>query len=350
MTKGVIWPLRSLCLYPYHSRARPENVSSESILPACAATLETLFWTAYPEPANPSELTFPRLRELEFLEHGGNHLHLDALLRAPLVVLSLRGANGAIGEILAKRGCISTLRTFVYCDSYAPTEVLLPFLRENSHITHLSLPKNAPDTDWGQILPVLGDSFARLKTLRFGIPESRVPLSALQAISNTTSLEKLCMYGKSTHELLQYTPRWLIDHDAMRTHFCKLRQLRKLYYIDDTYRPIHTDFDPIDESTFDYYDSRWPGIDHITSLQIEELSYCDILWERQHYERMEEQANLYGEVMPQLKFLYIGHYSMVSKRVGDEMVFDAKIRHREKISEDALLGEFGWKGRKQFWG
>lgn len=288
------WPLRTLILslrVPTHwAQDDPETtVPDLSLLSLCASTLETLFWMC---PCTGgfdiSGLSFPKLRHLDLATAAANELPLQALFDAPLKALVLRskpdGPNDAIMRALLKQGSIETLRELVWTNYTPVHSQLVPFLKENSQITKLSMAGRASKDFLGVVLPVL-NQFTKLKSLRLGSMENKLPESFVEAISKITSLEQLCLSGTTAAPATsldpvwhRQRPEWYVDHASMRSHLCNLRHLRILAIINDTYLPMHNDFGSVvDANEFSYYESRWPGMDFLNSLEIGDVKRYDLL-------------------------------------------------------------------------
>lgn len=367
------WPLRTLILAPGNwpidnTRTIAPNASMLSL---CASTLETLFWMSYCQGSfDSSDLSFPKLRHLDLVVAGGDNLPLSALFDAPLAALVVRptptGTNDAMRALL-KRGSMDTLREMIWA-SYTPTHSLLvPFLKENSQITKLSFAGQASNEFLGTVLPVLVNLFTNLTSLRLGSMGSKVPDSAFETISKIASLEQLCLSGSSAPPTLspdpmwpsyRERPEWHVDHASLRAHLCNLRHLRILAIINDTYRPIHNDFGSVVDSTdFNYYDSKWPGMDFLSALDIGDVKRYDLLFEKQHRERMIEEANIYAKAMPKLNWMYVGQYQMSVKGVGDARVATTFTEEgwppryeRRSLPDRFLERTFGWEGSWKCWG
>ncbi|KAL8806595.1 MAG: hypothetical protein Q9182_001242 [Xanthomendoza sp. 2 TL-2023] len=337
------WPLQTLYLdisplYVEHHLDLSKFFAS--LFRLCSPTLKSLTWfnrVAAPSIAfdkfGPTPV-FPLLRQLRLEDiHFADAAIFHELVHDKLVSLEVdtRLAQG----FFDRRGRIPGLQTFVWSAFQPKDTESQTFLQLNSHISKLKLSYSTPASLLhDRILPLLAESFTNLKSLSLVWDEKEKDISvrALDLISRLSTLEQLHLSAGNQD---WRRPNWHIDHDKMRHHLSKLPYLKKLALSYDSYS------NGIFGSCELYYTESWP------TLGDRDLRSDHAQFEKDHRDRMQQEAARYIEVMPSLDWLYIGQIPMAIHREqrlekNGEMVeplTSERVEPREYLTE-----MFGWPG------
>lgn len=324
------WPLRSLHLelFPALS-AKMVSLRSltMSILSLCAPTLEILKWKGSPLSSGDSysfaslrsTISFPSLRRLTLnMINLSDSSVLSALLGPITKVRELETnieSGAVVKDFFAGRGNIQTLETLC-----SPLLESLDFLRANPQLSKLMMKRPiSPDSPVTQLL---SESFHGLSSLSLAWKGVTIPNLALEQIS---TLHSLCQLQISTGEQFGWRHDWFVDHGTIRSHFCKLKNLRKLALSRDTYRTTtDSGFDR------DYYhglsllprddneQTVWDSIMHQSDTYFadrerspnEEFDapnrWLERAFTKVHSMRMQEEASKYAGSVPSLDWIYVG--------------------------------------------
>ncbi|KAH8742503.1 hypothetical protein F5883DRAFT_596203 [Diaporthe sp. PMI_573] len=303
---------------------------STSILRLCAPTLEALKWCLphdrlKPIPFDPELLEFPRLRILNL----GSRMKLEKRLAKALISSHLSGltintqTDPVISQRLDEIGYMQSLEKFEWNSWMLQETQPLDFLSRNTHLTGFTvgLPASPGFLD-NRVVPLLASSFCRLKSLDLCWGGTSIPESSIIAISAIASLEHLKLDATDPAHL-EY---WPINHVLMRTHLCRLRNLKKLAFYNDTYTPRNPAL-----TEEDYYAIRRPqnGDYEVAqcrldvdgdSLRAAIRSLPDsVVWELSHRNRMLTEAEKYAAIMPSLEWVYFGQIPMGFKLQSDRI-------------------------------
>lgn len=208
------------------------------------------------------------------------------------------------------RGTIRSLEALDFVAWGNDTEPLLRFLEANTQLSMLSLQQ--PDWDEyypavfleEELLPLLSHSFWKLTSLSLYWEEPLISESALEIISSLTSLEQIHLSAGKPPMSQPYFP---INHNVMRKHLQKIALLKKIAFSNDAYS---SGLDGSHDRY--YYDKVLPeGEPTVTDRGARE----DI-WEQSHLARMLEEAHGYGQLMPQLEWLFFGQIQMGFEKNG----------------------------------
>lgn len=294
---------------------------STSILQLCAPTLEALKWrlshdTLEPIPFNPGLVDFHRLRVLEL----GSNMKFEknlakTLIRSRLSELTINTqTDPVIQKCLDEIGCMQSLKMFVWNSWKLQETQSLDFLHHNTQLKKLAIPLPAsPGFLDKRVVPLLASSFGCLKSLCLYWADTSIPESSIKAVSEIASLEQLELGAMNTANL----DYWPISHVLMRAHLCRLRNLRKLAYSNDTYTPLHPDL-----TAEDYYAIRRPHSSDYEAAQLRlDLDGGTLgpiiksvpdhaIWELSHRNRMLAEAEKYAAIMPNLEWVYFGQLPM----------------------------------------
>ncbi|KAH7230279.1 hypothetical protein BKA59DRAFT_428773, partial [Fusarium tricinctum] len=358
------WPIRSLSLNiqlafakvrEHHqggnSVTHPLTNFFSTLFQLCSPTLESLTWSYmeftrnYSTPVSIGSIItlFPRLRHLQLAWIKLDEIAISSFFASPLKSLDLTG------EIVASAGTLC-------CESFRDLESLvipdLPreasackgiadFMTYRKGIHRLYI--NEHDEAFGNsahldryILPALDSpdwSNLRSLSLAWGMStvgqlpniqyKAQVPAGALEIIGRILSLEQLslCSGRRSGRQ-----HQWAVDHDELCYHFSRLKGLKRLVLVRDTY------LTPGDEINFEqYYELRLisakemidankrPELDENDKTQIEDTDEEDdpqkYIWERAHRNRMLEQAEKYAAILPKLEWMFCGQRPMSFTKV-----------------------------------
>ncbi|KAL9107662.1 MAG: hypothetical protein Q9227_007469 [Pyrenula ochraceoflavens] len=128
------------------------------------------------------------------------------------------------------------------------------------------------------------------------------------AIGAITSLEQLKLDATDL-ATLNYSP---INHVLMRTQLRRLRSLKELAFVSDTYTPIHraltedVHYAIRSAQKGDYEAAQLrPDLDGDLRVAIKSMSDADV-WELSHRNRMLVVAEKNAAIMPSLEWAYLG--------------------------------------------
>jgi len=320
--KDLRWPLQTLHMNIYPSSDKWGKIStsplSTSILRLCAHTLRdlTLENMNRKDPlvfVDQNSIPVPRFPNLRNLALGSGVLIVDTSTLDSLVHDDLRtldidaGSDSVIHDFVRQRGRIPALETL----TWEPADHPIDFLRANSHLTKLALPRPIPTTLLEtKLLPLFSESFTKLKSLSLIWEDTSISEISLEMVASLRTLEHLhlssgCQYG--------WIYDWLIDHQVMRKHLSKLSLLRRLAFSRDTYV---SDKRWISRNQY-YVDYLLPSED-----MPQDPDYNNKEWEDQHKERILKEANHYVKEMANLEWLYFGQIPM---QVAESQVTGCRI-------------------------
>ncbi|RSL94609.1 hypothetical protein CDV31_014239 [Fusarium ambrosium] len=348
------WPIRSLDLqftlstdYSFGNHNVTDQMSQffTSLFRLCSPTLESLRWSFmenYPISFGNHVMSFPHLRELQFDTIQLGSLEILSFFSCPLRSLHLQFADiisPALPQIHQRH--LRDLKAFAL--PHLPTnseqcEEIVHFITQHSHLEKLLIHEFCAATDEHahldrHIIPALAsNSFSNLRSLslawgggRFGNSDYphdvHIPKQALLTIGNLVSLEQLCLCAGFT---AGQQCQWAVDHAELVTCLGKLKKLKKLALVRDTY--------PIPGGTIDselYYESfivtqamiedseLRPELDDEESdeddeMEIDDDNYEGTMemrwWNRAHRNHMLDHAEKYAAVLPELEWMLCGKW------------------------------------------
>lgn len=332
--KRCHWPLRSLHLelcwhFPSRSGSRESVLPlSTSILSLCAPTLETLTWIgdmgsedACSFASNDHQCHFPRLRRLKLSRIKFSDLSiLNSFLGIGTRIreLAIDVEGGEIEKnFFADRGRIETLETLYSCA--AKSIESLDFLQANSQLSKLTVDSPLPPSflDYTSFRPLLPGSFHNLTSLSLVWEGTSISDCALELISTLQRLQQLHL---SAGRQFGWRHDWRIDHEAIRLHLSKLRELRRLAFSRDSY----CDNPGIDIENYysgmtlvlrDAGESAIGEDVRASEAEIEdedatEAERCKAVFDKIHCLRMVKEANQYVHSLPRLSWIYVGKVPM----------------------------------------
>lgn len=336
------WPLRNLHLEIIPAMSDIDlDVSGLciSMLCVCAPSLQSLTWaTCSPNPIHTDRLgpspRFPSLRHLRL-----THLDLvDVCYLQELVNDELSSLDcdtelsSACSKFFAGRGRVPALKTFVWNSFKLPELQSLAFLEANPQILKLRLPNATPATLLGnRLLPLLTQSFSQLTSLSLVWDDLNIPSQALEHISQITTLEQLHL---SAGFQIGWRHDWLIDHQIMQRHLCRLPLLKRLAFSRDSYS------NGLSATSNRYY------VDKVRRLEdVLNENYTEETFEEEHRQLMLQVADGYVQEMSQLEWLYCGQIPMAVDQFLEKGRRIARPLTTSRDSCWTLLREiFGWKG------
>ncbi|RSL99900.1 hypothetical protein CEP52_009430 [Fusarium oligoseptatum] len=308
-----------------------------SLFRLCSPTLESLRWSFMedcPISFGNDVMSFPHLRELQLDNIQLGSLEILSLFSSPLRSLYLQFldiVSPALPQIHHRH--LRDLKAFTLL--YLPgdseqCEEVAHFITQHSHLEKLLIHEACGATGEPaqldrHIIPALAShSFSNLRSLSLawggGMFEDapyphdvHIPKQALLTIGNLVSLEQLCLCAGLT---IGRECQWVVDHDELVACLGKLKKLRKLALLQDTY-PIAGGAIGIDSEL--YYESfivtqnmvedsqLRPGLD----LEEPEYAYETIemqCWHRGHRNRMLDHAEKYAAVLPELEWMLCGKW------------------------------------------
>lgn len=316
-----------------------ENTIFESIFKLCGPTLESLTWHYQPNRARkPLSIDldkdlFPNLRHLRLKDcWGADDKVVEALLSCPLRSLEPRDSNS---ELLFKREPYRDLENLVLheADDY---ERVTDWILGHNQLQKLYLTqcRSKETTNFDHLLLGMG-AFSNMRSLlivwhqdsRSNDFDFKISHNALRAISEMKGLEQLalgCFTGDNAVLEWEYfnddnpeihLPQWNVDHDILRTHLSGLKNLKKLAFYGDTYKP--TDKHPHHEFYYtrpiapgdDWADVRaatQPGSDYLDVVESDAYKNVPSAQERTHLLRMVKHANAWSQGLPQLEWIVCG--------------------------------------------
>ncbi|KAF5670487.1 hypothetical protein FHETE_4394 [Fusarium heterosporum] len=364
------WPLRSLDIQARtiftriggHNdsddpKPRPASEFFKSLFQLCGPTLESLSWNVPDSRCTNGrhlslDLTpasFPCLRHLR-LYGDINSLDKQAMasiLGGPLKSLALPSEFFERFEATTRAiGPYRDLETLVIERIYN-IKAVADFVRKHSGLQKLYLTQHhrLTDDDPGfdtVFVPVLGGNhFSNLRSLLLiwgsndqeGEPNYTFDISpnSLATICELTSLEQLALgcdvpireEGDLDEEIegegwTVDFHQWLIDHERLRVHLQKLKNLKRLAFIGDTYQQRDADGNTLVPGC--YYDQCIVTRDDIVearnnpdlALYAMDTSADDetAIWEHSHLSRMIKHAASYLKVLPKLEWMLCGKRPM----------------------------------------
>ena len=253
---------------------RRASLTRSSLLCLSAPTLERLSWSGMARGGDfhlPASLvpTFSRLRELRlsfigfesFNDPGYYMALIPKLSRDRMRILEVNPDRTAAAiQFFGTRGKIWSLEAFIWPRPPGPNESEpfqnasggIEFLEANSHITKLQLAwETHPLFLHNHILPLVTNSFDRLKSLSLIWASNDIPSSSLQMLGQIATLEQLhisagCQMG--------WRHSWLINHRVVRKALQPLQQLKVFAISRDSYNPGLTREAFTDEAFQEYID------------------------------------------------------------------------------------------------
>ncbi|KAH7394519.1 hypothetical protein BKA66DRAFT_456598 [Pyrenochaeta sp. MPI-SDFR-AT-0127] len=212
-------------------------------------------------------------------------------------------------------GRLPHLETLVWRFS-SREDVDMKFLSDNCHIRKLMVHGPVNSRVLGnQLLPTLSRSFRYLTSLSLFWDDFTVSQQSLNLISTLTSLEQLRLGALTSSG---WDCEWVIDHYAIQTALRPLIRLRKLALNRDTYEVYHDlgygDVDPVH-----YYEMQRPRSYQVLLRVAYEETDADRLlfdeflkekWEEQHRQDMLCIASQYGDIFPELEWIFLGQLPM----------------------------------------
>ncbi|KAH6603460.1 hypothetical protein Trco_008235 [Trichoderma cornu-damae] len=346
----------------------------ETLLQRCAPTLESLSWRHLSMTPVKIRISlgshppaFPRLQYLRLVYVSLHRLAFSALLAPTLrhLELPLTGLDGLEGCLTASRP-LPDLESLVVSMLPLKSQACVPvarFIRRHKHVRKLLVHDYEAAHDDGNhldpfIIPILaGGGFDNLCCLSLGwgadpgvpgrLPLALIPETALKTLGAIVSLERLslrvgCGFG--------WKHQWLIDHNALQRHLKRLRRLKMLALVRDTYF-ILSDLDLDLTHAVRYYSRRFIGEEELAAAEAREHLDVDVTpadikedddggshgegwtWEKAHRNRMLTQAEEYAAVFPELEFVYCGQRPMGFRRDAESPVAGREAipltRHRD---------------------
>lgn len=315
LPKGLVngvWPLRTLHLEIYWGFWGSSDGSiakiCSSMLRACSPTLESLTWRSMrygneksktlTEYQHDSQLQFPSLRQLDIEQAPPASLMLRNLLSSPL-----RGLHAKTKQC-ESLGTIESLETFAWGTYGLEADDPLEFLRNNTQLTKLWLSSPAsPVFLESNLLPLIAQSFSRLRSLSLIWDEKFIPEEPLRFIGTLESLEQLCL---SAGNWAGWRRDWKINHKTMRKQLASLTNLKKLAFARDSYSQPGS-WIPIES----YYEACIPwDLDFNSITDYADQRSTKAIFEYQHRKFILGEANKYLRVLPTLEWLYFGQIPM----------------------------------------
>jgi hypothetical protein len=366
------WPLRTLHMEVDWRKKKVSDVllGSEmsplctSLLRQCASSVETLMWSSNktsqikedPQSFATDTFDFPHFPKLTVLEirevNFPESSVFDALLASPLSVLVTNHEVGSnVEDSLVKRGCIKSLKTFVWRPFKVPHGCSFDFLQANPQISKLNfISPIPPDVLESQLLPLLCKSFEALTSLSLTWKGNSIPEAALDIISGLHTLEQLHL---SSGTPAGWRRDWAIDHDSMRNHLSQLPHLRRIAFSRDTYRLVPSD-DPSQGTYYTQTNRLIPEIvrelesmgDHNVDF-VNLNQYVATRWEEKHRDRMNAEADKYALSMPKLEWIFMGQYpiSITESHGSTGVTRHAQILTEKRSDKITFLRRmFGWDG------
>lgn len=366
------WPLRTLHLELIWrirggTRGRTAPLCA-SILRLCAPTLESLIWDSVlsrdeedvQSLAGQELPCFGRLRELKlkgvrFSDPSNLNLLMFPQPQSRLQVLEMDADRDPLeAQFLESCGAIPSLETFIWNAFQLADDHPLLFLRCNPQLSKLSLPDAlSPTLLDAKILPMLSQSFKRLRSLSLAWKSVSISNSALEIIGTLHTLEQLHL---SAGYQFGWRHDWLIKHEEMRKYLRPLHNLRKIAFSRDSYKGRW-------DSGQNYYSIRIPlpdvapenpeeleelreledlqdlqdleGVAAVEADQISEIS--EKIWERQHRRRILKEADKYLRMLPRLEWMYFGQIPMSVVDSADSHGRKAAVLSQERDSCWTLL-------------
>lgn len=322
------WPLRTLHLEIKPSVRQLRKMSTsplfESILHLCSPTLEDLSLrsTGRRDPYTFKTIHhFPNLRKLSIaLVNFDDVSVLEALVHDGLRYLDVGLAcwDPIHVAFFERRETIPSLHTFVWHGGpLEPSEPPHKFLRANPQIERLAFSDFvASQVLETEIIPMLSNHFRKLSSLQLVWECTSIPESALEKIAELKTLKQIHL---SAGNQFGWKHDWLIDHDSLRRHLCKLPLLEKMAFSRDSYSS---------------QDSWLLGGEHYyaqTDLFSARGEGRAEDWERGHRQRILDEANEYVKVMPKLEWMYFGQIPMeVSTRYRRKKTRRGKVKKRSR--------------------
>ena len=348
---GTGWPLRTLYLeLHWQVNTHTSGTSTplcESILRACAPTLERLVWRgeslAFAHPpgshvslrnAYGSVLRFPRLRELgmKFVRLKDCKT-LEAFLGpdSNIRILDIAGKRDGYDEYMESRGQIRSLETFVWSTFSIPVSHELKFLRANTQIHKLQIPNQQPvDLLDQRVLPALSQSYTQLTSLSLTWQGNSISSSALSTIASIATLEQLDLSAGVQHG---WRHTWPIEHDLLRKHLRNLPSLKRLAFRRDSYDNGCAQSSSLERYYEDKYGPEYSFEQLVGAMDLNSAfnERADKEFEEWHKERMLGQVEKYAEVLPKLEWAYFGQMPMGIARDEDGgMVVEALYGERDE--------------------
>ncbi|KAL8772282.1 MAG: hypothetical protein Q9209_002494 [Squamulea sp. 1 TL-2023] len=359
----VIWRLAGICQFLhwppgplsleslYLEMTTPWNPDLQNtlsfctiLLHLCSPTLDSLTWgNQMGPPISTNGDWTPRFTSLRHLRIHRLNLADQTLLRElvhdKLVSLDVNThATTALDSFFRHRGEVPGLRVFVWnMEQIHPTESFI-FLEANPQIYKLAMPCPIPSSLLeGQILPLLARSFSHLTSLSLVLEGDWISETSLQRLGDLLTLEQLHLSAGEQHG---WRHTWLVDHFQIRESLQRLTALRRLAISRDTY-PSGPGKGPEG-----YYLDKWAPSTNVREHKFD----IEQRFEAEHRDRMVRHACHYVELMPRLKWLYLGQLVLAIQDGGEgyggkcgEKMVKPLLPHRNSCRIQ-LKEMFGWKG------
>ncbi|RFN48386.1 hypothetical protein FIE12Z_7346 [Fusarium flagelliforme] len=320
-----------------------ENTIFESIFKVCGPTLESLTWHYQPNRAKkPLSIDldkdlFPNLRHLRLKDcWGADDKVVEALLSCPLRSLEPRDSDS---ELLFKREQYRDLENLVLHE-VEDYERATDWILGHNQLQKLYLTqcRSKETTDFDRLLLGMG-AFSNLRSLlivwhQYGRSidfDFKISHNALRDISEMKGLEQLALWCfNGDNDVLDWEhydddnpenhlPQWNVGHDMLRTHLSGLKNLKKLAFYGDTYKPTnkhpHHKFyyaHPIapDDDWADVRAATQPGSDYLDVVESDAYKSVPSVQERTHLLRMVKYANAWSQDLPHLEWMVCGQRPM----------------------------------------
>ncbi|KAH7174128.1 uncharacterized protein B0J16DRAFT_375054 [Fusarium flagelliforme] len=302
-----------------------ENNIFESIFKLCGPTLESLTWHYQPN----------RARKPLSIDLDKDFFPVSVIFDSRIVGELMTSDS----ELLFKREPYRDLENLGlnHVNDY---EAVTDFILNHNQIQKLYLTqgRSKETTDFDRLLLGMG-AFSNLRSLlviwnQYGSSSNfdfKVSHSALRAISEMKGLDQLtlgCFTGP--YAILDYEtyydenpenhlPQWNVDHDMLRTHLSGLKNLKKLAFHGDTYKPTnkhpHHMFyytRPIapDDDWADVRSATQPGSDYLDVVESDAYKSVPSVQERTRLLRMVKHANAWSQDLPHLEWIVCGQRPM----------------------------------------
>lgn len=312
-------------------------IFTASLFKLVSSSLEELVWeggmfTGEPPPQSHSfgtdTVCFKRLRKLQMTRVPlGDDTIMAALVpagnEATLTHLTLDSPEPKLGPFLASRGHIPTLKHVNWDDitPYNDIEDFVSFMTNNPQLETFRTEDTTVSLHDDRLLPMFASSFTSLSSLAIVFNTAVIAPASLALIGSIATLKHLWLSSG-----VQWTTSfdWFVDHDSLRKHLARLKQLEWFAL------------------TLDLY----PNGNKDSLYQRPPKSQA---WENGHSRLMSRHAMEFAKLHPKLEWVYLGVVAMRIERAEDGgEVVDAVPLSQKREDCETLLKEM-WGAERPDW-